>query len=486
MKNNNSPVKHFFVIFSGAFISLLIGVLTTPIITRIVDPVEYGQLSIFNLYCNIAVMVFCLGMDQALVRFYYEKESLAYRQTISRKSMAISLGIWIVVAVVISILVKEKVISFEWDNKIVLCLLLFISIELMNRFSSLIIRLEYHSSKYSLRNILHKALYVGIVLILISYTKIQHLYSLVYATIISATIVLVIGIAWERKIWFGKVIGTEDDCRINLYKMIRYGVPFILSMGITTVFHGIDKMSLNYFCSYEEVGIYASAMSLINIFAVLQSSINTIWAPMATRHYESDPEDKVFYQKGNAYITILMFFAGLCLILCKDIFAILLGEKYREAAYILPCLCFNPIMYTISETTVSGINFAKKSHLHIWIALLACIVNIIGNTILVPLIGGRGAAISTGLSYIVYFAARTAFSNKYFKVDFRLKRVAILTIISFGYALYSTFVSFNWITVVLYFVSITALICLYREDIMQGLNLLVGMIRRKLRNEKER
>ena len=481
MKNYDSPVKHFLVIFGGAFASLLIGVLTTPVITRIVDPVEYGQLSIFNLYCNIAVMIFCLGLDQALVRFYYEKESLSYRQAISRKTTAISMRIWIIVAIVFFILVKTNVITFEWDAKIVLYLLLFISIELMNRFSSLIIRLEYHSAKYSLRNILHKVVYVGVVLLLVHYTQIQHFYSLVYATIISAMIVLIIGIAWEKKVWFGKPLDKEVNNSVNLCNLVRYGVPFILSMGITTVFHGIDKMSLNYFCSYKDVGIYASAMSLINIFAVLQSSINTIWAPMATKHYERNPEDKMFYQKGNAYITILMFFAGLCLILCKDIFAILLGEKYREAAYILPCLCFNPIMYTISETTVSGINFAKKSYLHIWIALIACIVNIIGNMFLVPLIGGRGAAISTGLSYIIYFVLRTAFSNKYFKVDFRIKRIAILTIISFGYALYSTFVSFNWITVLFYFVCLTVLICLYRDDIIKGLNSIALMIRRKLK-----
>lgn len=44
---NNKFLKHFLVIGSGTFISMVIGFLTTPIITRIVSPTEYGQFSIF-------------------------------------------------------------------------------------------------------------------------------------------------------------------------------------------------------------------------------------------------------------------------------------------------------------------------------------------------------------------------------------------------------------------------------------------------------
>lgn len=66
---NNRFIKHFLVIGGGTFISMIIGFLTTPIITRIVNPIEYGQYSIFTMYSNMALMVLCLGLDQAMVRF---------------------------------------------------------------------------------------------------------------------------------------------------------------------------------------------------------------------------------------------------------------------------------------------------------------------------------------------------------------------------------------------------------------------------------
>ena len=79
MKKENI-FKHFFIIGSGTFINMVLGLITTPIITRLVDPIEYGKLSIFNMYSNIALLVLCLGLDQALVRYYYDHDDLKYKK----------------------------------------------------------------------------------------------------------------------------------------------------------------------------------------------------------------------------------------------------------------------------------------------------------------------------------------------------------------------------------------------------------------------
>ena len=227
------------------------------------------------------------------------------------------------------------------------------------------------------------------------------------------------------------------------------------------------------YCSYSEVGIYSSTMTLVHIFSLVQTTFNSLWQPMAVEHYTNNPKDTSFYKRGNQAITVVMFFIGITLILIKDIFAILLGEQYREAAYILPFLIFNPIMYTISETTVCGLIFMKKSSMQIISGAGACIVNIIGNTLLVPALASQGAAISTGISYIVFFALRTILSNKYFYIDFKLKKFSLLTIIVVFYAFYNTFISFNIGSIIGYIVCISVLMILYKSTVIWG----VGYIR---------
>ena len=140
-------------------------------------------------------------------------------------------------------------------------------------------------------------------------------------------------------------------------------------------------------------------------------------------------------------------------------------------------------MYTISETTVAGINFMKKSNITVIIAGISCFANFVGNILLVPRIGGRGAAISTGLSYILFFALRTIISNHYYYVDFKLKKIIALTVFVCGYALYNTFLSFSWVSVVGYCACVLLIFILYKDTVIWGIIYLIKELRRFRKNK---
>lgn len=78
--NKNSFLIHFLTIGTGTILNMLIGVLTTPIITRLVEEDVYGQFSIFTMYVSIAEMILCMGLDQGIIRFYHEQDSIQYRR----------------------------------------------------------------------------------------------------------------------------------------------------------------------------------------------------------------------------------------------------------------------------------------------------------------------------------------------------------------------------------------------------------------------
>ena len=66
-KNSQNFIFHFLTISFGTVINIVLGLLITPIITRLVSTEDYGRFSIFNMYTNIATMVLCMGLDQALL-----------------------------------------------------------------------------------------------------------------------------------------------------------------------------------------------------------------------------------------------------------------------------------------------------------------------------------------------------------------------------------------------------------------------------------
>ena len=69
-------------------------------------------------------------------------------------------------------------------------------------------------------------------------------------------------------------------------------------------------------------------------------------------------------------------------------------------------------MNIISYTTQSGIGFAKKNMYCVYAAIIAALVNIIGNYILIPYMGAEGAAITTCISFTLYFWLLTLFSRR--------------------------------------------------------------------------
>lgn len=480
MKNNF--LKHFTIIGSGTLISMILGVLTTPLITRIVDPVEYGKFSIFTMYSNIVVMILYLGLDQSLVRYFYEADTKEYRRALLFKCVQIPIVATIIVSVIVILFNDFKLFEFEFGKSMLYLLFIYTFIQIIYRFSLLLVRLQYKSKLYSLLNIIQKVSYIVLVLPLLTFGTMEKMKSLIIATMIATLICVIISLYYERETW-NFVNVNSSDCSISRKSLLKYAYPYIISMGVTTIFQTIDKISLNKYATYTEVGIFSSTMTLIHVFNIIQSTFNTLWAPMAIEHYTKDNNDKSYYQKGNKIITVIMFFIGISLILIKDTFAVLLGERYRQAAYILPFLIFSPIMYTISETTVSGLVFLKKSKMQVVVAVGACITNIIGNTILVPRLGAQGAAISTGVSYIVFFTLRTALSNYYFYIDFNLKKFYMLTGVVVLYAFYNTFIKFNFISVIGYFICLGIMIVLYWDTIKWMIQYLIINIK-KVINKK--
>lgn len=468
--NKPSIFKHFISIGTGTVINMLVGFLTTPVLTRIVGTADYGQYSMFTTYSSIALMVLCMGFDQALIRYFYQVDTADYQRTIIRECCVLPFACTILVGVVINILSYLGLVRFEFEPKIMTVLTILVFFQVMNRIDLILLRVTYQTKLYSMLQVLTKVLFTIFAISGCFLLKNQKLFALTVASAVSYGVVTVAGIGAQRTLWnFKKIRERHPIDRKELY---RYAFPFILSMGITTIFQAIDKMSLNRYCSYEEVGIYSSATTLVHVFAIVQTTFSAIWAPMVVEHYEKESEDRTFYQKGFRTMTFVMLFIGISLILCKDLFVLLLGEDYRGSAAMIPFLCLSPIMLTISDTTVIGITFSKKSYLQIVVAAVACGTNIAGNSLLVPVYGGIGASISTGLSYIVFFAMRTILSNRHFPVKWGFGHFSINMMLFLEFALYNTFCHFGIFTILGYVVNLMVLIVTYQDVIQDGVHLL--------------
>ena len=139
--------------------------------------------------------------------------------------------------IVVNVLSWRGVIQFEFDSGVMTMLSISVFFQVMNRIDLILLRVTYQTKLYSMLQVMTKLLFVGIAIAGCFLLQTQKLFVLTAASAVSYGVVTVVGINSQKELY-------------------HYAFPFIVSMGITTIFQAIDKISLNRYCSYEEVGIH--------------------------------------------------------------------------------------------------------------------------------------------------------------------------------------------------------------------------------------
>ncbi|MDK0538610.1 oligosaccharide flippase family protein [Clostridium perfringens] len=458
----NILVKKFIEFALGSGITLILGFISSPIITRLIMPDNYGKFSMFNTVTNLILVVVMVGLDQAYVRFFYEEDEVS-RKKLLRESIKIPMIVNLFFSLILILFYKpfSKFIVGQYSFSVIIMLIIQNTLGIIGRFSLLVVRMQQKGKLYSVLQVITKLTYIVGVLSIFSILG-NNYNTLILALILSNLICVIWSIFTERDEWFS--VSKEIKLKTSNKELVVFGAPLIFSMAITWIFQSMDKFFIKAFNGYIELGLYSAAFTIIALLNAVQGTFTTFWVPVANEKYVENPkESKRFFSKVNLIVSFGMLIIAIGIITFKDLLILLLGPKYRQASNIFPFLVFMPIMYTISETTVLGISFKKKNKNHIYIAIISALVNLMGNIILVPGLGAKGAAISTGVSYIVFFTARTLISKRLYYVDYNLRKFYISTILVTVLALYASF-NTSMLLLILLGILVLIIVCfIYRE-----------------------
>lgn len=457
MKNN--LLKKFLSFSIGGYVALAIGFFTTPIITRMLSPEQYGVSSMVTVVVNLILLICGLGLDQGFVRHFYEEEEFN-RGKLLYNSLKLPIVLTLILTVLILIF-KQRISIYlfgENSNFMIAIFIFTIFITLINKFSVLVIRMAQKAKLFSLLQILTQLL--NFIFIVLLFKKYGNDYkTLVLGGTFSLGFVTLVSVLLEKDIW--KFKGENE--KITTKQLLHFSVPLTITMALSWVFSSADKIVIKQFSSLTELGLYAAAFKIVALLNIIQSGFTTFWTPVAYEKYENDGESTKFFEDIHTYVSFGMFMVAIGLLLGKDILILILGPKYSSATDIMPMMTFMPIMYTISETTVIGINFKKKTKYHLYISIVVAIFNVIGNLVLVPKFGAKGAAISTGTAYIIFFTLRTYFSLKFINYNFNLRRFYIVTSLILAFSLYLTFYNNLYIKIKFGIILLGITIFLYRK-----------------------
>lgn len=385
-----------------------LGLLTLPVITWLFSADDVGRISMLNVAVSFCVLFFSLGLDQAYVREYHGESDRG--QLLKNVAFPGLLMIVIISAVFLLFPGSLSALLFEQkDTAISWLVMLILLASFINRFLSLILRMQEKGMAFSVSQLMPKLMTLIVIgLCYVLYT--QHtLMQLVVANAVGFIAVSLMLMWSSRADWIAALRSSLDAGKLKA--MFKFGYPLILGglafWGLTT----IDRMFVRAYSGFEQLAIFSVAVSFAGVASILQSVFSTVWAPMVYKLAESNEGGE---QQMINKVTQCMLIAVVCLFSLGGLFSWLvdfvLPANYVNVKYILVASLGFPLLFTLSETTAVGIGLSRKTGYTMLASLIALIINVAANALLVPRFGAGGAAVSTCLAFWAFLILRTEFS----------------------------------------------------------------------------
>ena len=437
-RETRSGFSGFLSYFYGNFIVLLLGFIQTPLVTRLMSTDEYGRTGMFETAVSCIYIFAILGLDQTYIRYYYKAG------TDRRRLMGqCLLPPFILVAVLVVIYFFFSAPANNWlfgRNSVDITLLVagYTVVSVFERFLFLDVRMQQNGRLYSNINIAQKV--INILLIFIFFRLFHNDFRVVlYAMTLSwlsTTLFLAV-----RFLFFTKEKVNEPEYDIVKKRdypereLISYGLPFILVLLMEWLLSSCDRIALKSLADFNELGIYSAAMKIMVLLLTFKNTFLAYWSPVAMERYEKgDGSEKEFFREAFDIVRFLCMAAAIGMISMRNVIVLILGKDYRGADRIIPFLTLMPIFAIMFEITVQGIKFKKKNIFLNIASLAAIVVNICGNYMLVPIYGGVGAALTTGISYLIYFIVGSLLSERFYPVGYDNLRTGMEAVMVFALA----------------------------------------------------
>ena len=224
-------LKSFFQVGLGTIINILLSLFTTPIITRIVDPVDYGKFQIFTSYTGIVVSFLYVGLNDAIYRFFYSRKDDKEKSRLLKLCFCVPLIISLFSSVIAVVLFKLNLIDIDYSTLLFILFCINSIVNVCYTITMAMLQNTKQSRVYSFAIVMQKAVYCILSITLIKKINNNHLLILVIVTILSYLVSMSIGIYATRKFWNFFEVKYPN----NTKEIFKYSLPMYIYFIIQSV-----------------------------------------------------------------------------------------------------------------------------------------------------------------------------------------------------------------------------------------------------------
>lgn len=370
--------------------SFIFPLVTFPYASRILLPIGTGKVAFATSVVSYFTMVGMLGIPtygiraSAKVRDDKEKLSQLVQEllTINGISMLLSLFFYVLAILFVPRLIEDRILF-----------LINISVLLLN-----LIGCDWlYKGLEQYRFITVRSVVVKIIAMVMMFIFVKNMQD--YPAYAAITILAGVGSYIFNFFNLRKVVDFKVKRKLNLRQHLRPIFTFFMMTVATTIYTSLDSVMLGFMKGDEAVGYYNAAINIKNILVSLVTSVGAVLLPRLSIYIQEKRDEEFKELTKNALYFV--FFLSIPLSLYFLIYArsgiyFLSGDSY--AGSILPMQIVMPTLLLIGLSNLFGIQILvpmDRETVVVKSVTLGALINLVLNTIFIPIFGVAGAALGT-------------------------------------------------------------------------------------------
>lgn len=394
--------------------------LLVPIYSRYLSPSDYGITQSMAVLSAILTVFFSLQIPRSISRLYFDynklEEKRKYLGTVFVATLLISTFMLILMFICKSILVNIfKDIAFY---PYYFYTLLSIYLTSFSYIPMAYYQVEQKANKFILLSLLQFTVNTLLCIVFVVILK-QGAKGMLLGNLIGNICLLPVFILITIKVIsfnFNLVIFKET---------LIYSWPLIPAALSAWILNLSDRIFIERYFTLADVGLYSMSYKVAEVLLVFSSSFHAAYEPFfyqLSNQFDQNKAKTTLIRYNKVFIIILIL-SSLTISLFSKEFFLLLDQRYYEAYKLVPLIITGILFSQISGLANKAIYQSKKTKQLMLIMLSSAVMNILLNFLIVPKYGAFGAALTTTITFIVFFIIQYEYSKKCYFIPIPWKEI---------------------------------------------------------------
>ena len=419
----------------SSVLARLLNYLLVPYYTRIMTTAQYGVVTDMYALIPFALIVLTMGMESGYFRFAGKAaDAEGKKQVFATTWGAVSLVSVIFMAVVL--LFKDGIAGAMGyaDNPSFIWLVgAIITVDAVSAIPFARLREQGRAMRYVVLKLINVVINLGLSVFFYAWLPslaAKGIMTGLWSPDFGAGYVFVANLV-ASAVTFILLLPTCDGIlpkisRSLFRKILLYSLPLLVSGIAGTANEFIDRQMIKYLMpageAMEALGIYGAVVKIGVVMLLFTQMYRLAAEPFFLAEFKGDD-----FQKTNAeamkYYIIVSVLIFLVIALFSDVFALIVGEDFREGIYILPVVLVANMLSGVVLNLSFWYKQMSRTWMAIWITGTGLVFTVVFNILLVPRMGYFGAAIARLICELAMVVVSYVLGQKYCRIPYDLRRI---------------------------------------------------------------